>query len=317
MTTIRIGIDAMGGDFAPGSTVGGAIEALKELPDHVRLVLIGDQDKIHDVLSSHQADSSSFDIIHAPDTIEMGEHPTKAFAKKPNSSISVGFGMLQKNNIQAFASVGNSGAMLVGGFYTVKAVPGVIRPSITAQLPMFDGRRGLLLDVGVNADCKPDVLLQFGILGSLYAKHVYGIEKPKVALLNIGEEEGKGNMLVQAAYQLLKDSSDFDFIGNIEGRDLLFTEADVIVTDGFTGNVVLKQFEGMYELVTKRLGLEHDYLDKFNYENYGGTPILGMNSNVIIGHGISNTRAIKNMIIHAYEVTDANLVDKIKEAFLV
>ncbi len=316
MTTIRIGIDAMGGDYAPKATVTGAIEALKELPDHVRLVLIGDRDAIHDVLSTNNADSSSFDIVHAPDIIEMAEHPTKAFSRKPNSSIAVGFGLLQKNDIQAFASVGNSGAMLVGGFYTVKAIPGVIRPCITAQLPLYDGRRGLLLDVGVNADCKPDVLLQFGILGSLYAKHVYGIEKPKVALLNIGEEEGKGNMLVQAAYPLLKDSKDFDFIGNIEGRDILFTEADVIVTDGFTGNVVLKQFEGMFEL-TNKLDFKHPYLDKFNYENYGGTPVLGMNSNVIIGHGISNTRAIKNMILHAFEVTDANLVEKIKEAFLV
>ncbi len=316
MTTIRIGIDAMGGDYAPAATVTGAIEALKELPDHVRLVLIGDQEAIHEILSTHNADSSSFDIVHAPDVIEMGEHPTKAFSRKPNSSIAVGFGLLQKNDIQAFSSVGNSGAMLVGGFYTVKAVPGVIRPSITAQLPMYDGRKGLLLDVGVNADCKPDVLLQFGILGSLYAKHVNGVEKPKVALLNIGEEEGKGNMLVQAAYQLLKDSKDFDFIGNIEGRDLLFTDADVIVTDGFTGNVVLKQFEGMFELMNK-LDFKHPYLDKFNYENYGGTPILGMNSNVIIGHGISNTKAIKNMILHTFEVTDANLVEKIKEAFLI
>ncbi|MGB0870453.1 MAG: phosphate acyltransferase PlsX [Flavobacteriales bacterium] len=316
MSKIRIGIDAMGGDYAPEAVVKGALLAHSELPDAAQIVLLGDQTKIQSVLDSLEVNEVPFEIIHCPDVIDMCEHPTRAFSSKPNSSLAQGFKLLKEQKLDSFGSAGNSGAMLVGGFYTVKAVPGIIRPCISSTIPLYDGRKAILLDVGVNADCKPDVLQQFGTLGALYSKHIYKVQKPKVALLNIGEEEGKGNMLTQSAYQLLKGNTDYEFIGNIESRDILFTKADVIVTDGFTGNIVLKQLEGMYSL-TKKLKLEHDYLDKFNYENYGGTAILGMNSNVIIGHGISNDVAIKNMIKLSYEVTQANLVDKIKDAFQI
>jgi len=245
----------------------------------------------------------------------MGDHPTKAFSQKPNSSISIGFQLLKEGKIDAFASTGNTGAMLVGSMYTVRAIQGIIRPCITSILPKENGSVGLILDVGSNADCKPDVLYQFGILGSLLAENVYGIKKPKVGLLNIGEEPEKGNLVTQAAYSLMKDSKDFNFIGNIEGRDIFSESVDVIVCDGFTGNVVLKEAEAIYSLIKKR-GLSDAYFDRFNYENYGGTPILGINSTVMIGHGISNDIAIKNMILLTKDVVEAGLVQKIKQAFL-
>jgi len=244
----------------------------------------------------------------------MGEHPTKAFSHKPNSSIALGFSLLKEGKIDGFASNGNTGAMLVGSLFSAKAIPGVIRPCITSLLPKENGGMGLILDVGTNADCKPDVLYQFGVLGSIFAEHVYGIKNPKVALLNIGEEPEKGNLVAQAAHTLMKDSKDFNFVGNIEGRDLFNDLADVTVCDGFTGNVVLKQAEAFYTMIKKRK-IKDEYFDRFNYENYGGTPVLGINSTVMIGHGISNKIAVKNMLLLTKDIVEAKLADKIKLAF--
>jgi glycerol-3-phosphate acyltransferase PlsX len=244
----------------------------------------------------------------------MHDHPTRAIPQKPNSSIAIGFDLLASGEIQAFASTGNTGAMLVGAMFKINTVPGVIRPCITSTLPAIDGTKSILLDVGSNADCKPDVLQQFAVLGSLYSNNVYGVEKPRVALLNIGEEESKGNLLTQTAHKLLASSDNINFIGNIEGRDLFTGVADVVVCDGFTGNIVLKQAEGMYAMLKKR-NVKDEFLDRFNYENYGGTPILGVKGNVIIGHGISNDIAVKNMILHSYEVANSGLATKINEAF--
>ena len=314
MTKVRIGIDIMGGDFAPSATIEGSVLALNSLSNDTEIVLIGDENIIKKELQKHQIESSKFTIVHAPDNIEMGDHPTKALVQKPNSSIAVGFGLLKKGKIDGFASAGNSGSMLVGALYTIKSITGVIRPCITSVLPKENGGIGLILDVGINADCKPDVLNQFASLGSLYATHVHKLKNPRIALLNIGEEEGKGNLLCQAAYNLMKDSEEYNFTGNIEGRDLFNDRADVIVCDGFTGNVVLKQAEAFYAL-TKKRGITDKYFDRFNYENYGGTPILGVNGSVIIGHGISNAKAIMNMILHTAEVIDAKLSSKIKKAF--
>jgi phosphate acyltransferase len=311
---MKIGLDVMGGDFAPGATVSGAVLAHNELPKDVSLVLIGDRDQVIPLLEEKGADPAHFEIVHTTEAIAMGEHPTKAFTQKPNSSISLGFKMLKEGSLDAFASTGNTGAMLVGSMYALKAIPGVIRPCITSVLPKEEGGYCLILDVGTNADCKPDVLYQFGILGSIYAEHVHGIKTPKVGLLNIGEEAEKGNLVTQATHTLMKDSKDFNFIGNIEGRDLFNGKADVIVCDGFTGNVVLKEAEAFYTLIKKR-GLLDDYFKRFNYEIYGGTPILGINSTVMIGHGISNDVAIKNMLLLAREVSLARLPEKIKQAF--
>jgi len=252
--------------------------------------------------------------VHAPDVITMHDHPTRAIPQKPNSSIAVGFDLLSKKEIHAFASTGNTGAMLVGSIYKINTIPGIIRPCITSTLPQIDGSKSILLDVGSNADCKADVLYQFAVLGSLYAKNVYGIESPRVALLNIGEEETKGNLLTIATHKLMSESDEINFTGNIEGRDLFHGKADVIVCDGFTGNIVLKEAEGIYSLMKMR-GIHDEYFERFNYENYGGTPILGVKGNVIIGHGISNTKAVKNMILHAHEVAKSGLALRVNEAF--
>jgi len=312
---MKIGLDISGGDFAPKANVLGALLALELLPDSVTLYLIGKADDINTVLSENNAsESSRLKVVNAPDTITMEDHPTRAIPQKPHSSISVGFDMLSKGELNSFASTGNTGAMLVGAIYKVNSIPGIIRPCITSILPKVNGGNSLILDVGSNADCKPDVLYQFAILGSLYAKNVLEIDNPKIALLNIGEEESKGNLLTQSAYKIMNGSDDFNFVGNIEGRDLFNGKADVIVCDGFTGNIVLKQAEGIYSLMKER-GIDDDYFNRFNYENYGGTPILGVNSDVIIGHGISNEVAIKNMLVHAYDVASSGLTNKIKEAF--
>jgi phosphate acyltransferase len=311
---MKIGIDILGGDFAPDANISGAVLAKKELPGDVKLVLLGDRDQISSGLLSFNASLGDYEIVHAPDVITMHDHPTRAIPQKPNSSIAVGFDLLSKHEIDAFASTGNTGAMLVGAIYKINTIPGIIRPCITSTLPAIDGSKSILLDVGSNADCKADVLYQFAVLGALYAKKVYGVENPKVALLNIGEEESKGNLLTLAAHKLMAESDDINFIGNIEGRDLFFGKADVIVCDGFTGNVVLKEAEGIYTLMKKR-GINDEYFDRFNYENYGGTPILGVKGNVIIGHGISNDIAVKNMILHSYEVAKSGLAKSVNEAF--
>lgn len=304
----------MGGDYAPEATVLGAIEAHKVLPDNIRLVLVGDENKINELLKRENYCASSFDIVHTEEFIRMDEHPVKAFKKKPNSSIALGLGMLKKGLLDGFASAGSTGAMLVGSMYTVNAIPGIIRPAIAGFLPVGDNQYNLLLDVGLNPDCRPDVLYQYGILGSLYAKHVFGNENPKVGLVNVGEEEEKGNVIIQNTHELMKDSQEFNFIGNVEGNELFSEKANVLVCDGFVGNVILKQAEAFYKLIKNR-GIQDNYFERFNFENYGGTPVLGIKSTVIIGHGISNSIAIKNMILQTREVIEAKLSQKIMEAF--
>lgn len=311
---MKIGIDIFGGDFAPQANLAGAILAQKELPQDCKIVLIGDQEQILGGLSVLDANPDWFEIVHAPDEITMHDHPTKAIPSKPNSSIAVGFDLLAKEKLDAFASTGNTGAMLIGSMFKLGAIEGVARPCITSTLPQLNGGTSILLDVGSNADCKPETLVQFAQLGSLYAKNVYQIENPRVALLSIGEEDQKGNLVTIATNALLREEKNINFIGNVEGRDLFTESADVIVCDGFTGNVVLKEAEGIYSLMNKR-GIKDDYFERFNYENYGGTPILGVKGNVIIGHGISNNLAVKNMIILAYDVAHSKMANKINKAF--
>jgi glycerol-3-phosphate acyltransferase PlsX len=311
---MKIGLDISGGDFAPNVNIEGAVLAYNELPKDSRLVLIGDESVIRDGLNNRGVSYDFFDIIHAPDVITFDDHPTRAFPKKPNSSIAVGFDLLAKGELSVFASTGNTGAMLVGSMYKLNTVPGIIRPCITSTLPAINGEKTILLDVGSNADCKVDVLYQFAVLGSVYAKTVYGIENPRIALLNIGEEDSKGNLLTIAAHKMLSESDEINFTGNIEGRDIFTGKADVIVCDGFTGNIVLKEAEGIYTMMKQR-GIKDEYFDRFNYENYGGTPILGVKGNVIIGHGISNNIAVKNMILLANEVAMSGLATKVNEAF--
>ncbi len=312
---MKIGVDAMGGDFAPDAIVIGAIQAQKELSSSERIVLFGDQQKIEAILKSEKANVSDFDIVHCSEVIEMGDHPAKSFSKKSDSSITVGFSWLAQNKIDGFASAGNTGAMLVGTMYTIKSVPGIIRPSIASYIPVSEEKFNLLLDVGINPDCRPDVLYQYGILGSIYAKLIFGVENPRVGLLNIGEEEEKGNLVTKSTHELMKDSTHFNFVGNVEGNQLFDDKkADVIVCDGFVGNVVLKEAEAFYHMLKKRK-ISDPFFERFNFENYGGTPILGVNAPVVIGHGISNSKAIKNMILQTRIVINSNLCGKIKEAF--
>jgi glycerol-3-phosphate acyltransferase PlsX len=307
---MRIGIDIMGGDYAPQKTVHGAILAFNELPSDTEIVLFGKKNEILSELQYHSFLPNNFKIVDCEDVISMGASPTKAFKSKPNSSIAKGLTCLSKGEIDGFSSAGNTGAMFIGGFYSVKAITGILRPAISTMIPREDGGVTVLLDVGANADCKPDVLYQFGLLGSLFSQHVCGINNPKVSLLNLGEERTKGNMLTQAAYNMMDNNTDYNFIGNIEGRDIFNSDTDVIVCDGFTGNIVIKEAEAFYNLISKRKKMD-DYFKRFNYENYGGTPILGLNKTVIIGHGISNEIAIKNMILLTKDVIEADLRTKI------
>ena len=311
---MRIGIDIMGGDYAPVETTLGAILAKEELPQDCSLVLIGDRSKIEEVCKENNVDPAHFEIIHTDEVIGMSEKASKAFQQKQKSSIGVGLTMLAQKQLDGFASAGNTGAVFVGSLFTVKGIPGILRPAISTVVPKESGSTGTILDVGVNADCKPEVLAQFAVLGSMMCEHVFGIKDPKVGLMNIGEEREKGNQLCQATYPLLEQQKKINFIGNIEGRDLFNDKADVIVCDGFTGNVILKEAESFYWLLKKR-GIKDEYFEKFNFENYGGTPILGINSTVVIGHGISKAKAIKNMITLTYRLAEARLSEKISNAF--
>jgi phosphate acyltransferase len=308
---MNIGIDMMGGDFAPLEAVKGLSQYFSSSDIHATLTLIGDQSSLEKLITEHNVSSDKIKIVHSDQVIDMHESPTKALKEKPRSSISIGFHLLASGKIDAFLSAGNTGAMLVGALFSIKPLDGVLRPSISSVLPKENGKTGLILDVGLNADCKPEQLNQFAILGTVYAQHILGIDNPRVALLNVGEEEGKGNILAKETYPLLKENKHIHFIGNIEGRDVLFDKADVVVCEGFTGNVVLKMAESLFD-ISERENLEHAYFDRFNFENYGGTPVLGVSKPVIIGHGISKARAFMNMILIAQKMIEKDVMSKMK-----
>ena len=312
---MRIGLDMMGGDFAPVEAVKGVKLFLDTVAADAHLVLIGDEAALAPLLSDAQLDQSKYSVVHSSQVIGMNEHPTKALKEKPQSSIGIGFYLLQNGKIDAFISAGNTGAMMVGTFYSIKAIEGVQRPTISTPIPRMDGSIGLLLDVGINADCKAENLLQFAILGSLYSKHILNVSNPTVGLLNIGEEEGKGNLLAQATYPLLKEHPDLNFIGNVEGRDIFTNKADVIVCEGFTGNVVLKMAESLHDIAVKR-DIKDEYIDRFDFQTYGGTPVLGVSQPVIIGHGISKDVAFKNMIVLAQQMIQTKLLDSMRQSFV-
>lgn len=313
---MRIGLDMMGGDYAPAEAVKGVKLFLdSSVATDVHLVLIGDEQALAPLLADAQLDQSRYSVVHSSQLIGMNEHPTKALKEKPQSSISIGFHLLQNKKIGAFISAGNTGAMMVGAIYSIKLIEGVQRPTISTILPREIGNPGLLLDVGINADCKPENLVQFALLGSLYSQYIMGNASPRVGLLNIGEEEGKGNLLAQATYPLLKETRQLNFVGNVEGRDVFKDTADVIVCEGFTGNVVLKMAESFHDIMVRR-NIKDEYMDKFDFEQYGGTPVLGVSEPVIIGHGISGGRAFSNMIALAQRMIESKLLDKIRESFV-
>lgn len=293
-----------GGDYAPRVTVDGFKIAIEDLPKDTEYVLFGEKE-ITDPLSVNY--NGRVTSVHTSGQIEMGDEPTKAFGSKKDSSIVKGFEYLSKGNIDVFCSAGNSGAMLVGATAVIGVIKGVIRPSITIPIPRENGKDAVLLDAGLNPECKAENLLQFGLMGSLYAQHVIHIKEPTVGLLNIGSEENKGSLLYKSTFNLMKESKRFSFVGNVEGYDL-FTDRcpDVIVCDGFVGNIILKYTEGIYSLL-KRKNITDSFVENFNFETYGGTPILGINKNVSIGHGMSTAVAIKSMIINSWHVAESQI----------
>ena len=294
---LKIGVDAMGGDFAPEAAVKGAVMAVDAIGDECRIVLFGDEDRIRAVLKAENCAADRFDIVHTTEVIEMGDH-------------------LAKGLINGFASAGSTGAMMVGSMQAVKPIEGVIRPTISTVAPTVTGGKVLLLDVGLNVDCKPEVLAQYGIIGSIYAQAMLGIRNPRVAVLNIGEEETKGNAQSKAAYELMKESEEFNFVGNVEGSHLFSGQvADVIVCDGFVGNTLLKTVEGLFR-INKALKIpETPFWRDMNYEYVGGTPVLGVNAPVVIGHGCSSALAIKNMILTTERCAQTGVTAKLQNAF--
>ena len=312
---IKIGVDAMGGDFAPEAAVKGAVMALDAVGTDSRIVLFGDEERIRAVLAAEGCPAERFDIVATTEVIEMGDHPAKAFQTKTDSSITVGFVHLAKGAVQGFASAGSTGAMMVGSMYAVKPIDGVIRPTISSVVPTVAGRPALLLDVGLNVDVKPEVLVQYGLIGSIYAESVLGIENPRVALLNIGEEPTKGNAQTKATYEAMKADGKFNFVGNVEGSHIFSGKvADVIVCDGFVGNTVLKMAEGLYR-INRAMGADNPFWNAMHYEHVGGTPVLGVGATVIIGHGSSTPLAIKNMILSTERSIKADFPAKLQRAF--
>jgi glycerol-3-phosphate acyltransferase PlsX len=313
---MNIALDMMGGDYAPEEATKGVQIFLSENNDpSITLTLIGNEDDLSPLLDKYQINSENINVVHASEIIGMHEHPTKALKEKQQSSIAIGFHFLATGKTDAFISAGNTGAMMVGSLYSIKAITGVSRPAIGAYMPRDNGKTSLLVDVGLNADCKPENLSQFALLGSLFAKYILNYDDPRVALINVGEEEGKGNILCQAAYPLLKENAQINFIGNIEGRDLLTGKAEIYVCDGYTGNILLKFAESIYDIVQRRK-IEDEYFNRFNFEMYGGVPVLGVNKPVIIGHGISTSGAFNNMILMAKKMIEQDFIEKIKSNFV-
>ncbi len=312
---MNIGLDMMGGDLAPLEAVKGIQLYLQSKIIEANIFCIGDETIVKPLMDENFVSSPYLHLVHAPEVIGYNEPPTKALKEKQKSSIAVGFYLLATGKIDAFISAGNTGAMLVGAMFSIKALPGVLRPSVSTIVPKLNGSTGLLLDVGLNADCKPEQLNQFAVLGSLYAKHILNITNPTIGLMNVGEEEGKGNIVVQATYPLLKENTSINFVGNIEGRDFFSDKADVMVCDGFTGNILLKMAETIYNVAESR-GVGNDvYFNRFHYENYGGSPVLGVAKPVILGHGISTAMAFKNMIDLAEKMIETDLCGKMKIMF--
>ncbi len=308
----KIGIDMMGGDYAPTQAALGVQAYLLQQVTGTCIYAIGDATILNTLLPN--LNPTHCVIVPSHSVIAMKEHPTKAFKEKQDSSIAIGFKMLKEGTIDAFISAGNTGAMLVGTHFSIKTIPGVLRPAIGAVFPRLDGSTGLLCDVGLNADCKPEHLNQFAVLGSAFAHTMLQQHKPTVGLLNIGEEEGKGNQLAQDSYALLKQNPSIHFIGNIEGRDVYDSKATVMVCDGFTGNIVLKMAEQLYEIAQQR-NIKDDFLDKCHFETYGGSPLLGVSKPVIIGHGISQQKAFVNMITLAAKMLETNVLGNIENSF--
>ncbi len=325
---MKIVLDAMGSDTYPTPDVAGAVLAAREWGDEI--ILVGQEEKIRPELARHDVAGLNLEVVHAPEVIEMDDEPARAAREKTASSMHVGMGLVRDGKADAYVTAGNTGGVLaVATLHTLHRIPGVQRPAVTAILPLPAGRV-VSLDIGANADCRPEYLVQFALMGAIYAQAVLGCENPRVALLSNGEEPGKGNTLIKEAYPLLA-ASGLNFVGNVEPKEALAGYADVVVHDGFAGNVFIKTLEAAAKMLTdlirdeikanpvsmiggllaksafRRAGRR---IDPFEV---GGGPLLGVNGVVIIGHGRSNDRAIKNAIAQARRAVEGNIVDAIRD----
>jgi glycerol-3-phosphate acyltransferase PlsX len=327
-----VAVDAMGGDQAPSVVTEGAAQAVHQAESDVRVVLFGPEDEVHDALRVHADDAAPIAVRHAPEVIGMSEAPAAAVKRKQDSSIHHGLGAVREGQADAFVSAGNTGAVMAAALFVLDRIAGVERPAIVGYCPTIEGR-SILVDVGSSVDCRPEQLVQFARMGAIYAHRIKQVDTPSAALLNIGEEPSKGNEQVKAAYELLEDAEGVNFQGNVEGRELLQHAADVIVCDGFVGNILLKFGEsvatGLMEMVKREMkaqqlgpqeqqavkGVMEGVMEPFDYEERGGLPMLGVNGNVIIGHGSSPARAVRHMILEAAEVARQDVARSIAGAF--
>jgi len=321
-------VDAMGGDFAPLEVIKGALGAVSRYSAEVKLV--GDEDTIREAADSGGLDITCFEISPSSQEVGMDESPSDVLKNKKESSIYIGSQLVGQGNGSAFLSAGNTGAVMACSLFNIKRIKGVFRPAIAAVIPLVDSRF-VLIDAGANADCKPVYLAQFALMGKVYSENILGVKDPKVGIVNIGGEEKKGSELSVEAHRMLKDINGLDFVGNIEGREMFEGSADVVVTDGFTGNVILKVIEGLAKMFFGEIksALTSSFIskmaalilkkplkgikNKFDYETYGGAQLLGLNAPVIISHGSSKARAVRNAIRVGQESLQTDLVEKIKK----
>lgn len=329
---IRIAVDAMGGDNAPAMVVEGAALAARAHADRLQVLLVGQADAVRTELDQQGAADLPIQVVDAPEVIGMSEAPAAAVKTKQRSSIHVGLGAHKQGAADAFVSAGNTGAVMAASLFILGRLPGVARPAVIGFFPTTQGY-SIVLDIGTNVDCKPEHLVQFARMGVIYARHVARRENPSVGLVNVGEEPGKGNEQARKAYELLQAEQGLNFRGNIEGRDILHHAADVVVCDGFVGNVMLKLGESVAtalvemvgaEMASQRLSEAEQALvarvlggvkRRFDYEEYGGATLLGVDGNVLIGHGGSTPQAVKRMIETAADVVEQGVRESIASAF--
>ena len=329
---VRIAIDAMGGDHAPEVVVEGAIGAVTRFPDDLTVILVGDEQEIRSFLPESEEDDlpPGLEIVHAEQVIEMAESPASALKTKPNSSIHVGLGLLAKGHANSFVSAGNTGAVMAASIFVPGRIDGVLRPSIASYYPTSKNFC-IVLDVGANVECKPEHLVQFAKMGRLYIERVHQRENPTIGLMNIGEERSKGNDLVKETYKLLESVPELNFIGNIEGRDLMAHGADLVICDGFVGNIMLKIGESVATILVDMLKSEVEGMKltwderatvakvvgtvkkRFDYEEFGGAPLLGIRGNIMIGHGGSSAKAIERLIVAGSEMARHKVAASIAE----
>lgn len=328
---IRVALDAMGGDHAPGVTVEGAVQAVREADGRLAVLLVGREAELREALDAHNVGDLPIEVLHAPEVIGMDDSPSSALKGKPQSSIHVGLGAHKAGHADAFASAGNTGAVMAAATFLLGRLPGVLRPALPGYFPTVDGMC-ICVDVGANVDVRSDLLVQFAKMGRVFAQTALHSENPSVALVNVGEEPGKGTEVVKETYQKLSSEDDLHFIGNIEGRDIFHHGADVVVCDGFVGNVMLKLGESFSTILPHLFGQEiqkqglgpevaagvkqvlRGVAGTFDYENYGGVPLLGVDGTAIIGHGGSSARAIARMVTHAAELVADGVTDRVAEA---